>query len=681
VGEINLGTELELRGLSQFLTGLKKVQGESGKTRKAMSFDSASKGIRRVGRGARATGRALAGLGKIVGGLTLGLGAGIGASLAKFGEFELQMARVGTLLEPGRKAMDEFGDLVNRRSVQFGQDAGVMADAVFQAISAGVDASTESVEQFSDVVGRAAVGGFTQAATVVDGLTTVLNAFGEEAGTAMEVSDRFFVANKLGKTTFEELSNSIGRVAPTAKALGVSFDEVLATTVSLTKGGIKTSEVMSGLKATFSSIKNASDEAKKTAQDLGLEFSLEALRAKGLDKFLGDLVRTTKGNTVAQAKLFGSIEAFNAVARLASQEGARDFKTALDQLKNSAGATEQAYTRVANTTGHKLKQIKQGFGRFVRDIGQGLAEGFGIHEIKNIPDAVANASKTLKRAARSFATSFKEAFAPAKAFGALNLEGAAKNIGKAVASLANTFMQALRAIPAVVSGISSIARGLGHVVGVAREILGLAGDPLAERARAAGGYADVGVETITLETIRGISEGKRGAAAANVMKRAIENYSSGTGGGASEAKLRLLRVKQAAANLINEQERAKIESRQEKINQRVQAKAVREFAGAGDPGANAGAIALQEGGIAAAGFQERTRARLTGQPVNVEVTVNNQTEVKGKKKKKKRRFGARGRGSATIESTLRQRYLIAEDRIVPVSDEFIFTHLLATREV
>jgi hypothetical protein len=38
------------------------------------------------------------------------------------------------------------------------------------------------------------------------------------------ISDKLFATQKVGKTTIEELSKSIGRIAPLAKAAGLSLD-------------------------------------------------------------------------------------------------------------------------------------------------------------------------------------------------------------------------------------------------------------------------------------------------------------------------------------------------------------------------------------------------------------------------------------------------------------------------
>ena len=48
---------------------------------------------------------------------------------------------------------------------------------------------------------KLATGGVTDVETAADGLTTVLNAYGAEAGSATDVSDALFVALKAGKAT------------------------------------------------------------------------------------------------------------------------------------------------------------------------------------------------------------------------------------------------------------------------------------------------------------------------------------------------------------------------------------------------------------------------------------------------------------------------------------------------
>ena len=74
----------------------------------------------------------------------------------------------------------------------------------------------------------------------MDGLTTSTNAFGAQGLTTTQAADALFTAVRLGKTTFEELSRSIGQAAPLAAASGVSFQELNTHIAQLTTGGFKT---------------------------------------------------------------------------------------------------------------------------------------------------------------------------------------------------------------------------------------------------------------------------------------------------------------------------------------------------------------------------------------------------------------------------------------------------------
>ena len=64
----------------------------------------------------------------------------------------------------------------------------------------------------------------TSVEIAADGLTSVLNAYGDSVEGATAVSDALFVGMRQGKTTIAELSGSLGKVAPLASTLGVSFD-------------------------------------------------------------------------------------------------------------------------------------------------------------------------------------------------------------------------------------------------------------------------------------------------------------------------------------------------------------------------------------------------------------------------------------------------------------------------
>ena len=90
------------------------------------------------------------------------------------------------------------------------------------------------------------------------------------------------MAVREGKTTFDEIAASQGRVAATSKALGVQMEEELAVFAASTKAGIAQSEVVSALKAAYSNILKPTKEAQEAATDrMGYSSIIEAARLDG----------------------------------------------------------------------------------------------------------------------------------------------------------------------------------------------------------------------------------------------------------------------------------------------------------------------------------------------------------------------------------------------------------------
>jgi TP901 family phage tail tape measure protein len=277
-----------------------------------------------------------------------------GTAAVKFAiDFENGMAKVATIADTSKVSLDSLHKGLLELSNQTGISVNELTEAEYQAISAGID--TANSVKFLESAVKAAKGGFTDTATAVDALSTVLNAYGLKASEAKRITDEMMVAQNYGKTTFGEMARSIGNVIPIASALNVSTKELFASLAVLTKNGIQTSEAVTGLKAAFSNIMKPSSEAAKLAEQLGLSFNAAHLQSVGWAKFLEEVREKTGGNAEMMAKLFGSVEALNTVTVLAGK-GAQDFAQALTLMGNAAGTTDKAFEQVTNTSGAKLSK-------------------------------------------------------------------------------------------------------------------------------------------------------------------------------------------------------------------------------------------------------------------------------------------------------------------------------------
>ena len=300
-------------------------------------------------------------------------------------DLDKALGETSTLLNGTAVEMQALEGHARRFARTFGGNATQQVKAFYQAISAGAPGVEEAAKTL-EIANKLAIGGVTGIETAVDGLTSVLNAYGSKVEGATAVSDAMFVAMKAGKTTIGELSASLGAVAPLAAQMGVSFDELMAATAALTKGGISTNVAITGLRAILAAVAKPSDEAMKAAKALGIEFNTAAIQAKGFQGFIEELRRKTGGSTDALAKLFGGVEALTPALALAGQAGT-DFNNIMEEMGGKAGATDEAFGKVSETLSQRLDVAVANFRDRMYDIGQN-ALPFVVSAIEKVNSAL-----------------------------------------------------------------------------------------------------------------------------------------------------------------------------------------------------------------------------------------------------------------------------------------------------
>lgn len=285
-------------------------------------------------------------------------------------DFETGMAKVSTIADESQVSIEDLGNAIRIMSDQTGKSTGELSEALYQTISAGVE--TGNAINVLGVATKVAIGGFTDTTTAIDGMTSMLNAYGLSAEKAIDISDQMFITQKFGKTSIDQLAQSLGQVAPLAYQAGLSTEELFGSVAALTRQGIQTSQAMTGIKAALSNIVKPSQQASELAEELGLKFSASALQSKGWERFLEDVQRKTKGNTEQMSILFGSVEALNSVLALTSTQGSKQFKQAMQEVQNATGATEEAFGKMADTTSYSWQQTMQRIKNSAEKAGQNL---------------------------------------------------------------------------------------------------------------------------------------------------------------------------------------------------------------------------------------------------------------------------------------------------------------------
>lgn len=284
--------------------------------------------------------------------------------------FETAFAKLTTIADTSRVSLEQIKEDILALSSETGQGVSELSEASYNAISAGVD--TAGAVGFVSTATKLAIGGFTDNTTAVDILTTVLNAYQLELNKVSDVSDYLVTAQNLGKTTVDELASSMGKVIPVAAAYNVEMDNLSSAVAILTANGIETAESVTYLK---SALNELGDSGSVVAQMLEEKtgFSFGELAAKG--KSLGDVIEilgdAVENDKTAFNDLWSSSEAGVAAISLLSS-GSSKYNDVLKQMRDSAGATETAYEKMANTTEMSQKRMENAFNNLKIAVGSEL---------------------------------------------------------------------------------------------------------------------------------------------------------------------------------------------------------------------------------------------------------------------------------------------------------------------
>lgn len=379
--------------------------------------DKAAKELKDIGNEAEGLGSKM---GKVFGAMGTAAVAGVavaGAAVAGFAakgiadfvQFETQMNEVFTLM-PGisERGMGRMTENVKDFAKEFGVLPEKVVPALYQSLSAGVP--PDNVFEFLEVAQKAAKGGVTDLTTAVDGITSVVNAYGEELVDATKASDLMFTTVKLGKTNFSEMSKSLFNVIPTAASLGVKFEDVTAALATLTLQGTPTSVATTQIRAAFVEASKGGTKLSDAITELtGKSFT--ELIASGKD--IGTIFNELRGSMDEQKfkDLFGSVEGLNAVLGITGPN-ADSFAKTLEQMGGAAGATDTAFKTMDKGLGSALEKLQAAGAVLLLEIGEKLAPmlsefASNLIEWFNNPEVQAGISNLIDAIGTGLTTAFQ----------------------------------------------------------------------------------------------------------------------------------------------------------------------------------------------------------------------------------------------------------------------------------
>lgn len=327
----------------------------TGKMDKAIQkMELQQKSVSKLGNSIGRSGKNLVRKGELLAkGITAPIAAIGVASVKTAADFEDSMAKVSTIANSNKVPIDKMRESILKLSNQTGISSNLIAEDVYNAISAGQ--KTKDAVKFVEKSSKLAKAGFADSASALDILTTIMNSYGFSSKKVGKVSDMLIQTQNKGKTTVAQLASSMGKVVPTAKAYGVGLDQVCAGYVKMTANGISTAESTTYMNSMLNELgKSSTGIAKTLKKETGKSFKDLMKSGYSVADCLEIVNNSAKKQGLQFTDMFSSSEAAKAGLNILG-DSANSFNKTAKEMNKSTGATDKAFEKM-DTTSNKINK-------------------------------------------------------------------------------------------------------------------------------------------------------------------------------------------------------------------------------------------------------------------------------------------------------------------------------------
>jgi len=349
----NVNGKITSDNLKRIQTGLKGVASQSGAIKKTNAnlkqLQINTGGLANTLKGA--VGNVTAFIGAYA-----GFNAIIGAT-RNIIEFNRSVAEIQTIAKVSGPRLLEIKKGLIDVSNATGKSVTQAARTFYQIQSAGITDVAEAQKVLNASM-KLSVGSLADAETTTLALTKSMAVYGDQIQDVTVFSDTLFRGVELGQTNMQELASSIPQVLGPARAMGVSFKDLVGQIASFSKRAGSTSQAVTQLNSIFTAVAKKQATAKTVLGENAKLFSVQALRAKGLTKFMKDLSEATGNNVETLNKLFGRKEATSGFLSAAA-DGFKDLTDTVKSNNNTLGASDEAFKKIVNSIGGQIDILRE----------------------------------------------------------------------------------------------------------------------------------------------------------------------------------------------------------------------------------------------------------------------------------------------------------------------------------
>jgi TP901 family phage tail tape measure protein len=259
-------------------------------------------------------------------------------------EFQIRLAEIQTITPRIGVSLQSLGTAtpfhvleaeVTRFAKEFNVPLPQVQEGLYQTISNQFTSVADRAHVMTAAMELAKVGvmDLQQAILLITG---TLNAYGMQSNQAESVAAKFFETIRLGRVRGKELADVMGQIMPIARELGVSLDELNSAMVSMTIAGMDAHKSATALRSVMTAFIKPSEDMTKVLRSMGFSDPSQIIAAKNFQGALQAISEAADGMGAEIAKSVRNVRALTAELRLASEEGAKKYREAMEAMQRAS---------------------------------------------------------------------------------------------------------------------------------------------------------------------------------------------------------------------------------------------------------------------------------------------------------------------------------------------------------
>jgi len=288
-------------------------------------------------------------------------------SVLEFAKFEKGLSRINTVAWVSAIRLESLWNEIKNISSKLAVTNEELLNTAFNISSAGVE--FENITSILELSAITAIGAWTDTETAFNGIIAVVKKYGLNLNESADIAEKFFIANKLGQTTVQDMAQAIQNLSSVAKPAGVSVNEVFAVLSALTGVTGNANQVMTQLNGAMNALSAPTTEASAKMKELGIEVWATVIEERWFVTVAKDLFDAVGGDVEQLRKLVPEVEATKLIIALATEQNEK-FNVSLNAMEDGTGWLKDAFAEMSDDMDFKLKVAQNNIDNFTLKLWQ-----------------------------------------------------------------------------------------------------------------------------------------------------------------------------------------------------------------------------------------------------------------------------------------------------------------------